>query len=102
MPERQTRHHRQSPWQDNHPPDTLPPIRHVTVGHGVRWIGEGWALFVRRPGLWLITALLQTLLILLVMGIAGDLLQSQEQLDELYERLEVLLSRIEHRTKCCP
>ena len=67
MPERQTRHHRHSPWQDNHPPEILPPIRHVTVGHGVRWIGEGWALFVRRPGLWLITALLQTLLILLVM-----------------------------------
>ncbi len=44
----------------------------------------------------------EQLLILLVMGIAGDLLQSQEQLDELYERLEVLLSRIEHRTKCCP
>lgn len=39
----------------------------------------------------------EQLLILLVMGIAGDLLQSQEQLDELYEKLELLLSRIEHR-----
>ncbi len=67
MPERHARHHRQGPWHDDHHPDSLPPIRHVGVGHGVRWIAEGWALFLRRPGLWLVTALLQTILILLVL-----------------------------------
>ena len=67
MPDRHMRHHRQGPWQDAHPADHLPQIRHVGVGHGVRWISEGWALFMRRPGLWLITAFLQTLLIMLVL-----------------------------------
>lgn len=67
MPERHARHHRQAPWQDHRPPDNLPAIRHVGVGHGMRWIGDGWALFMRSPGLWLVTAFLQTLLILLVL-----------------------------------
>lgn len=67
MPERHMRHHRQGPWHDLHPSDNLPPIRRVGVGHGVRWIADGWALFMRRPGLWLVTAFLQTLLILLVL-----------------------------------
>ncbi len=67
MPSRQNRHQRHAPWQDTHVPELLPPIRHVGVGHGVQWISEGWSLFLRRPGLWLVTALLQTLLILLVL-----------------------------------
>ena len=67
MPERHMRHHRQGPWEDIHPSDNLPSIRHVGVGNGVRWIGEGWALFMRRPGLWLAIAILQTILILLVL-----------------------------------
>lgn len=50
-----------------HPHDDLPPIRHVDVGHGVRWISEGWALFVARPGFWILVALLQALLLLLVL-----------------------------------
>ena len=61
------RHYRHAPWQDQHPHDDLPPIRHVGVGHGVRWISEGWSLFLARPGFWLLAALLQTLLILLVL-----------------------------------
>ena len=56
------RHYRHAPWQDMHPHDDLPPIRHVDVGHGVRWISEGWALFVARPGFWVLVALLQALL----------------------------------------
>ncbi len=67
MPGRQNRHQRHAPWQDTHVPEQLPSIRHVGVGHGVQWISEGWSLFMRRPGLWLVTALLQTLLILLVL-----------------------------------
>lgn len=67
MPERHARHHRQGLWEDSRQPDMLPPIRHVPVGHGVRWISEGWSLFMRRPGLWLVTAFLQTLLIMLVL-----------------------------------
>lgn len=35
------------------------------------------------------------LLMLLVMGIADDLLQSQQDLDEMHRRLDHLLSRIE-------
>ena len=50
-----------------HPHDDLPPIRHVGVGHGVRWISEGWSLFLARPGFWVLVALLQTLLIMLVL-----------------------------------
>ena len=61
------RHYRHAPWQDMHPHDDLPPIRHVDVGHGVRWISEGWALFVARPGFWILVALLQALLLLLVL-----------------------------------
>ena len=61
------RHYRHAPWQDQHPHDDLPPIRHVGVGHGVRWISEGWSLFLARPGFWLLAALLQILLILLVL-----------------------------------
>ncbi|MBU3667294.1 MAG: hypothetical protein FGM53_02005 [Rhodocyclaceae bacterium] len=61
------RHYRHPPWQDMHPHDDLPPIHHVGVGHGVRWISEGWALFLRRPGFWLLAALLQTLLVMLVL-----------------------------------
>ena len=61
------RHYRHAPWQDMHPHDDLPPIRHVDVGHGVRWISEGWALFVARPGFWVLVALLQALLLMLVL-----------------------------------
>ena len=61
------RHYRHAPWQDMHPHDDLPPIRHVGVGHGVRWISEGWSLFLARPGFWVLVALLQTLLIMLVL-----------------------------------
>ena len=61
------RHYRHAPWQDMHPHDDLPPIRHVGVGHGVQWISEGWSLFLRRPGFWLLVAFLQTLLVMLVM-----------------------------------
>ena len=61
------RHYRNAPWQDQHPHDDLPPTRHVGVGHGVQWIAEGWALFLRRPGFWLLAALLQTLLVMLVL-----------------------------------
>ena len=61
------RQHRQAPWLDTHTPEALPSIRHVGVGHGVRWISEGWALFIRRPGIWLVAALLQLLLIMLVL-----------------------------------
>ena len=61
------RHYRHAPWQEQHPHDDLPPIRHVGVGHGVRWISEGWSLFLARPGFWLLAALLQILLILLVL-----------------------------------
>lgn len=67
MPGRQNRHQRQAPWQDAHVPDVLPVIHHVGVGHGVQWISAGWSLFLRRPGLWLTVAFLQTLLILLVL-----------------------------------
>ena len=67
MPGHHNRHQRHAPWQDAHIPEELPPIRHVGVGHGVQWISEGWSLFLRRPGLWLVTAFLQTLLILLVL-----------------------------------
>ena len=61
------RHTRHAPWQDQHPQDNLPPIRHVDVGHGVRWLGEGWTLFTARPGFWILVSLLQTLLIMLVL-----------------------------------
>lgn len=61
------RHYRHAPWHDLHPHDDLPPIRHVGVGHGVRWISDGWALFVARPGFWILVALLQTLLLMLVL-----------------------------------
>lgn len=61
------RHYRHAPWQDMHPHDDLPLIRHVGVGHGVQWISEGWSLFLRRPGFWLLVAFLQTLLVMLVM-----------------------------------
>ena len=61
------RHYRHAPWQDPHPHDDLPPTRHVGVGHGVQWISAGWALFLRRPGFWLLAALLQTLLVMLVL-----------------------------------
>lgn len=61
------RHYRHAPWHDMHPHDDLPPIRHVGVGHGVRWISEGWVLFTARPGFWLLVALLQTLLVMLVL-----------------------------------
>jgi uncharacterized membrane protein len=61
------RHYRHAPWHDPHPQDDLPPIRHVGVGHGVQWISAGWALFLRRPGFWLLAALLQTLLVMLVL-----------------------------------
>jgi uncharacterized membrane protein len=61
------RHYRHAPWQDMHPHDDLPPIRHVGVGHGVQWISEGWSLFLRSPGFWLLVAFLQTLLVMLVM-----------------------------------
>lgn len=67
MPGRQNRQQRHAPWQDVHVPEALPPIRHVGVGHGVQWISQGWSLFLRRPGLWLVTAFLQTLLIMLVL-----------------------------------
>jgi uncharacterized membrane protein len=67
MPGRQNRHKRQAPWHDAHVPEVLPMILHVGVGHGVQWISAGWSLFLRRPGLWLIAAFLQTLLILLVL-----------------------------------
>lgn len=67
MPGYHNRHQRHAPWQDAHVPEELPAIRHVGVGHGVQWISEGWSLFLRRPGLWLVTAFLQTLLILLVL-----------------------------------
>lgn len=61
------RHYRHAPWQEMHPHEDLPPIRHVGVGHGVRWISEGWALFLRRPGFWILAALLQTLMVMLVL-----------------------------------
>ena len=61
------RHYRHAPWQDPHPQDELPPIRHVGVGHGVQWISAGWTLFLARPGFWILVALLQTLLIMLVL-----------------------------------
>ncbi len=61
------RHYRHAPWHDTHPHDNLPQIHHVGVGHGVRWISEGWSLFLARPGFWVLVALLQTLLIMLVL-----------------------------------
>jgi uncharacterized membrane protein len=61
------RHYRHAPWHDVHPQDDLPLIRHVGVGHGVRWISEGWSLFLVRPGFWVLAAFLQTLLIMLVL-----------------------------------
>lgn len=61
------RHYRHAPWQEMHPHDDLPPIRHVGVGHGVQWISAGWALFLRRPGFWILAALLQTLMVMLVL-----------------------------------
>mgnify|MGYP006268931251 CR=1 FL=1 len=61
------RHFRHAPWQDMHPHDDLPLIRHVDVDHGVRWFSEGWSLFLARPGFWMLAALLQTLLIMLVL-----------------------------------
>lgn len=61
------RHYRHAPWQNTHPHDELPQIHPVGVGHGVQWISEGWVLFMRRPGFWLLVALLQTLLVMLVL-----------------------------------
>lgn len=61
------RHYRHAPWQDMQPHDELPPIRHVGVAHGVQWISEGWALFTRRPGFWILVAVLQTVLLMLVL-----------------------------------
>lgn len=61
------RHYRHAPWQDPQPQDELPPIRHVGVGHGVQWISAGWALFLQRPGFWVLVSLLQILLIMLVL-----------------------------------
>lgn len=61
------RHYRNAPWQDAQPHDDLPVIRHVGVGHGVQWISAGWSLFLARPGFWVLVALLQTLLIMLVL-----------------------------------
>ena len=61
------RHYRHAPWQQIHPHDDLPRIRHVGVAHGVQWISEGWSLFLRRPGFWILAALLQTLMVMLVL-----------------------------------
>lgn len=61
------RHYRHAPWQEEHPPEDLPPTRHVGVGHGVQWIREGWSLFVRRTRLWLVVCFLQSLLVLLTL-----------------------------------
>lgn len=67
MSERHTRHYQKGPWHDHHVSEDLPVVHHVAVGHGVRWLSEGWKLFMKRPVLWLATALVQTLVIVVVL-----------------------------------
>ena len=47
--------------------DFVPGGQSRPIGHGWRWIAEGWALFKRQPGLWIGMVLL---LFLIMMGTA--------------------------------
>jgi uncharacterized membrane protein len=45
--------------------------RHVPAGHGWKWIVEGWALFMRAPGLWIVIAAIYLVIWLAVISVPG-------------------------------